>query len=140
MDNRRKFHEDLKKSVQASLVAAGYHATYQSSQKWMASFNVSSRGSQGGVSLFFDGVCEKCGESLPYRVINTQGAFGGRVTFPVDGDPATVADRLVREILPLLTNRLPAAAPHSANVGVGLLSPQKAGQLSEALQDRAGAH
>jgi len=121
-------------------MAAGYNANYQASQKWLASFSVSNGNSQGGVSLFFDGVCEHCGESLPYRVINSQGAFGGRVAFPRDCDAATAADCLVREALPLLTNRLPAATRHDPGVGAGLLSPQEAGRLSQALKDRSGAH
>lgn len=137
MSTASESFEALKKSVQTSLEAAGYHAVYQNSQKWPASFNASSAHSQGSVTLFFGGVCEKCGETLPYRVVNSQGAFGGRVTFPRDCDAATAANSLIREILPLLTNRLPAVRPQNPGVGGGLLSPQKAGQLSEALQ---GSH
>jgi hypothetical protein len=140
LNNRRQFHDDLKKSVKTSLVGAGYSANYQSSQKWLASFCVSNGNSQGGVSLFFDGVCEHCGESFPYRVINSQGAFGGRVAIPKDCDAATAADCLLREAMPLLTNRLPAATQHNTGVGVGLLSPQEAGQVSQALKDRSGSH
>ncbi len=120
--------------MKASLEAAGHSTSYQSSQKWPASFNVSSSSSQGGVTLFFGGVCKRCGESLPYRVANSQGSFGGRVAIPRDCDAATAADCLVREALPLLTNRLPAATHLDRGVGAGLLSPQEAGKLSEALK------
>jgi hypothetical protein len=58
------------------------------------------------VSLFFDKVCDHRGETLPYRAINSQGAFGGRISFPKDCDAATAADSLVREAMPRLTNRL----------------------------------
>jgi hypothetical protein len=126
--------EELTKSVKASLEAAGYHTSYQSSQKWPASFNVSSSSSQGGVTLFFGGVCERCGESLPYRVSNSQGSFGGRVAIPRDGGAAVAADCLVRAAIPLLTNRLPAATRLDRGIGAGLLSPQEAGKLSTALK------
>jgi hypothetical protein len=134
----REFLEELKKSVKASLEAAGYSANYQDSQRWPATFIVSSSGSQGGVTLIFGEVCEHCGESLSYRVQNSQGAFGGRGAIPRDCDAATAADCLVREALPLLTNRLPAATQLNRGIGVGLLSPQDAGKLSEAL--KAGSH
>ena len=138
LSTTREFLEELTKSVKASLEAAGYSANYQSSQKWAASFVVSNSSTQGGVTLFFDGVCKHCGETFPYRVGNSQGSFGGRVTIPKDSDAATAADCLVREVLPLLTNRLPATAHLDRGVGSGLLSPQEAGKLSEAL--KAGAH
>ena len=129
--------EDLKKSVKSSLEAAGYNANYQSSQKWPASYIVSSSSSQGGVTLFFGGICERCGESLPYRVGNSQGSFGGRVAIPGGGNADTAAACLVREVLPLLTNRLPAATHLDRGVGAGLLSPQEAGKVSEALKARS---
>lgn len=140
MTSAPEFFEDFKKSVQTSLASAGYHAVYQSPQKWPAAFHVSSGSSQGSVTLFFGRVCEKCGETLPYRVINSQGAFGGRVTIPRECDAATAADCLMREVLPLLTNRLPAVRRHNPGVGGGLLSPQKAGRLAEAIKSRSGSH
>lgn len=140
LSTAREFLEDLKKSVKTSLEAAGYSASYQSSQKWPASYNVSSSGSQGGVTLFFGSVCENCGESLPYRVANTQGSFGGRVAVPHGCDAAAAADCLVREAIPLLTNRLPAAVRHNPGIGAGLLTPQQSGEIAQAIESHAGSH
>ncbi|MGH8045862.1 MAG: hypothetical protein ACREKL_01330 [Chthoniobacterales bacterium] len=140
MSNTREFLEGLKKNVKAALGAAGYRTTDQSTQNWAVSLNVSSTSSRGGASLLFGEVCEHCGETLPYRIINAQGTFGGRVEIPKDCDAATAADCLIRETLPLLTNRPPAAARHDTGVGAGLLSPQEAARLAEALNNRGSAH
>jgi hypothetical protein len=140
LNKPREFYDELKQSVKASLESAGFSANYQSSQKWLASFNVSNISTSGGVSFFFDRVCVHCGETIPYRVINSQGAFGGRVNIPLDAAPATIAELLVREAAHLFTNRLPAATHHNPGVGAGLLSPQAAGQLSEELKAHGGGH
>jgi len=140
LSNTREFFENLVKNVKAGLEAAGYRAIFQSSQKWPASFQASSSSSQGGVTLFFGYVCESCGESLPYRVVSANGAFNARVAIPKDCDAATAADNLLREVLPLMTNRLPAATKHNTGVGVGLLTPQESGKIAAAIESHAAAH
>lgn len=140
MSNTPEFFEDLKKNVKSFLEAAGYRAIYQSSQSWPASFQASSSGSQGGVTLFFGKVCEHCGESIAYRVVSARGGTGARVAIPKDCDAATAADCLLREVLPLLTNRLPAATNHDTGVGAGLLSPQESGEIAKAIESHAAAH
>jgi hypothetical protein len=139
--NTREFLDDLRNNIKASLESAGYHATFQpSTQAWSGSFQVSNSNSQGGVTLLYSNICEHCGESLAYRVNNSQGAFGGRATIPRDCTAATAAECLLPEILPLLTNRLPAAKRHDRGVGAGLLSARESSKLAEAIEHHAAPH
>jgi hypothetical protein len=138
--NTRAFLDDLRNSIQAGLEGAGYRAIFQPSQSWAGSFQASSSSSQGGVTLFYGKVCEHCGETLAYRVISARGASAARVTIPKDCDAATAAGCLVREILPLLTNRLPAAKRHDPGVGAGLLSSQESGRLAASIESRGVGH